>query len=85
MAGQLRFLRKEGMEKGGREGRKGEGKTEGGEEGERVTLVPRTQEAQTYFFTLASPLGILRNFFFFRILTALLHSVSESSTSLTLP
>lgn len=56
----------------------------GGREGGRKTLAPPLT-AHTYFFTLASPLGILRNFFFLRILTALRHSVSESSTSFTFP
>lgn len=45
----------------------------------------RPQALGTYFLTLASPLGILRSFFFLRILTALRHKVSESSTSFTLP
>lgn len=39
----------------------------------------------THFFTLASPLGMRLSFFFLRILTALRHSVSESSTSFTFP
>lgn len=46
---------------------------------------PQLPELFTHFFTLASPLGIRRSFFFFRIFTALLHRVSESSISLTLP
>lgn len=61
-----------------------EGEREGDREEGRTPLAPPAP-AHTYFFTLASPLGILRNFFFLRIFTALRHSVSESSTSFTFP